>query len=71
MRFDAVLRRAPTILSLIGLLLSVAASRNLAMICSGLCRFRFMQSLLAQFLGIRDSHRDWINFRGAGHSAFE
>ena len=38
------------------------------MICSGLCLFRFIMSLLAQFLGSRDSQNDWIKFRGAGHN---
>src|SRR3990172_13038396 len=44
-----------------------SASRSLRMICSGLCLLRFIMSLLAQFLGSRDSQDDWIKFRGAGH----
>jgi hypothetical protein len=41
------------------------------MICSGLCLFRFIMSLLAQFLGSRNSQNDWIKFRGAGQTTLK
>ncbi|MCK4873240.1 MAG: hypothetical protein KAS72_10985 [Phycisphaerales bacterium] len=46
---------------------TASASCNLAMICSGLCRLRFMiESLLAPQRGRGDSHNNWIRFQGAG-----
>jgi hypothetical protein len=36
------------------------------MIWSGPCRLRFIENLLAH-PGSKDSHKNWIKFRGAGH----
>src|SRR5690606_29926779 len=36
------------------------------MICSGVCRFRFIRVLLPS-RAVVDSHNNWIRFRGSAH----
>src|SRR3954462_12439297 len=45
---------------------SASASRSLRMICSGVCRMRFIGSPPA-LSGENDSHTTWLKFWGAGH----
>ncbi len=44
-----------------------STSRTFLMICSGLCRFRFIENLLPLW-GARDSRNTWTSFLGAGHA---